>query len=752
MPFRTLLALFVADLRLWSAVIQDSLMFDARARRRELRGAARAFLITRAVAGQSPTSRVADRVNHLFSKPTLSVYYAARRKPGTARVTDVDYRRLLDREGGTSASDTAIRKRVRLLETQSPTPSVHRCSIQRGSDRLTSADRFKPRLVRYSLSTIWSCFYSTTSAIYKRHIRSSLPPLCCAMEADSETYSQEKISGSGHITPSTRHTSRIAWPVYIIVGQIGLLSFALGLVAAVRVRGQIPLGLGPALFYQDNPHLFTQAVRHAIAVALTRPVSLSTLGYSILISRRSLVFSTEIDLSSTAFRDQFNDLWSSTLQDYSKTGLPPLSSWLTPISFAVDSALFSVIEEAGAASATAQAGYPALVDFGGWAHDVSTRMCLLLQKTGPDMVITEGGIFPIQAPSLTNVTNTTQLITVNTVPFSPSDSTSPVTLAMNQQGLTAVVSCEAAKLDDTTDPSLTRSSQTSGDFTYSSVSTVCANGTTFAETAGAWTSGTNPGFTFFLVGCENVDASGTTTYTAIIDGQQAYQGTYKCIIAPQIQNMISNYTGSIIDTEFDESSTPIDAGPSGFAGFYALSAVFGYGQSELRNSVGDAIQGIYSDQVYAQEPTDVFVELLEAYIMGIFEFTGTAVKNNLAVAGGAFNGNPPPEMTRSIAGNATATSLGWQYNTITSGLVLIPTIFVALVCIVITLVAQYYNRGIPPSHADFDPNNPLRLMAAASAGGMMHVFPGVDGEHVEEGLEKKVMLGQVGGRDGFVYA
>lgn len=96
-------------------------------------------------------------------------------------------------------------------------------------------------------------------------------------------------------------------------------------------------------------------------------------------------------------------------------------------------------------------------------------------------------------------------------------------------------------------------------------------------------------------------------------------------------------------------------------------------------------------------------------------------------------------------------TLGWQYKTVTSSLVLIPAVFVALVSIGITLVAQYYNRGIPVNHADFDPNNPWRLMAAASAGGMTQVFGGVDEEHVEEGLEKKVILGQVGGRDGFVY-
>jgi len=40
---------------------------------------------------------------------------------------------------------------------------------------------------------------------------------------------------------------------------------------------------------QISSSLFSQAVRHAIVISLTRPVPISTLGFGILISRRSLV-------------------------------------------------------------------------------------------------------------------------------------------------------------------------------------------------------------------------------------------------------------------------------------------------------------------------------------------------------------------------------------------------------------------------------------------------------------------------------
>ncbi|KAJ7925783.1 hypothetical protein B0H13DRAFT_2314191 [Mycena leptocephala] len=147
----------------------------------------------------------------------------------------------------------------------------------------------------------------------------------------------------------------------------------------------------------------------------------------------------------------------------------------------------------------------------------------------------------------------------------------------------------------------------------------------------------------------------------------------------------------------------------------------------------------------------------EAYIQGIIEFTGTitfnqAVKTNLSLTDGPFQGNPPSTMTRSVTGNATVDTVAWQYKTMADGLFLIPIVFVALASISITLVAQFYNRGIPRNHADFDPDNPWQLMAAASAGGMTQVFHGVGEEDVKVGLDERIMLGQVGGRDGFVHA
>jgi hypothetical protein len=42
--------------------------------------------------------------------------------------------------------------------------------------------------------------------------------------------------------------------------------------------------------------------------------------------------------------------------------------------FTVDSEILSIIDESGAVSATAQAGYPAVIDFDAIAHFASTSM------------------------------------------------------------------------------------------------------------------------------------------------------------------------------------------------------------------------------------------------------------------------------------------------------------------------------------------------------------------------------------------
>ncbi|KAJ7270005.1 hypothetical protein B0H12DRAFT_1229266 [Mycena haematopus] len=162
-----------------------------------------------------------------------------------------------------------------------------------------------------------------------------------------------------------------------------------------------------------------------------------------------------------------------------------------------------------------------------------------------------------------------------------------------------------------------------------------------------------------------------------------------------------------------------------------------------------ALSSIYTDQLAGRTPLD-YMALWEAYIQGVVEFIGTALKTDLASSTGPLHGQPPPDMMKSINGTAISTTLGWEYKGAAGFAVLIPSTFVAIATILIVLVTQYHSRGVPVQHVAFDPSNPLVLMAAASAGGMGNTFHGLTNEDVKEGQRKKVKLAQIGGKVGFV--
>jgi hypothetical protein len=107
-------------------------------------------------------------------------------------------------------------------------------------------------------------------------------------------------------------------------------------------------------------------------------------------------------------------------------------------------------------------------------------------------------------------------------------------------------------------------------------------------------------------------------------------------------------------------------------------------------------------------------------------------------------------MTRTINGSALTTTLGWEYRQGVTNTILIPSTFVAVASIVIVLLAQVVNRGIPARHAHFDPTDPLVLMAAASAGGMDEMFNGLAKEDIKDGGRKKLKLAHIDDKDGFV--
>ncbi|KAF7300114.1 Protein arginine N-methyltransferase [Mycena kentingensis (nom. inval.)] len=594
----------------------------------------------------------------------------------------------------------------------------------------------------------------------------------------------EKELTDDEAEPQAR-TRRIKWPVSIVAGELVLITFALGFLFAVKRQGQIPLGAHSVEFFEDNPQvktwlftfvasvlsmfssfLFAQAVRHALVVSLSHPLRVSTLVSGVKISKRALILDnkhirwgllsvaifglgiaqtsswsslltpnfisvvvplegTEIDLGATIFQqeDIWDQLWNGSLSMDNLT----------------DASDMPVIQQSGAAKAMAFAGHASILNFGKFTHSVST-----------------GGISPIRllarnGTDLDQPPNTADLSTTNTEAFPPSTNLSQINIVMQQQGLSANVSCQSTTLTtEATDtlPPIWRNYTNLGCnpicLYYWSISTVCGQDTDSQDIV----TGTNQ--TLAIVGCKNTAANGTITYNTIIDGQNLYYGTFLCDINPIIVPMISNYTADdFVKSMPDPSQPTINGHFAGQADLTAAKQAFDFGQGTEISSVGDMLWSIASEQgnlAADQLPDARRALVLEAFLQGIVELSGTMMKAKIA------QNDLQSSMTHNISGVANVQTLGWQYNTYTSTVVLIPILLFAVTTLGIVIVAQWYNRGVPLSNTDFDPNDPWLLMAAASAGGMGTVFQGSDKEDLEKGLKKRVILGKVNGRDGFVHA
>ncbi|KAJ7883072.1 hypothetical protein B0H13DRAFT_2538563 [Mycena leptocephala] len=570
-----------------------------------------------------------------------------------------------------------------------------------------------------------------------------------------------------------------------------------GFVAVTRGRGQITLNTVVAEALQRYPrgttyvftlvatglatvssYLLSQAVRHAVVMYLKHPVALSSFDFALSISQQSLIFDkelqaipwvftaavfyiatiqqtsrrvplptrwstllspisiqvatplegTELDMTTDAFHSRFNDLWLNTTTLYSF----------------VDSALLSIIDASGSTRANWAAGYPGALAFEGYAYWNST-----------------GGTIPIQLyPAANNAQG--HLPTLPTKPL-PSFYTS-FNASMSQQGLTASVSCQLQDLNADSDPpptsvvepaNLTLSEQP---YTIVEVGSTC-NGQPISYPV---ISGGNDTLTINTLSplvCPSAYLPDTTTYRIIIAGRGGYdpanigagEGSVVCEITPVIQNMVTSYSIfeiAYLSSTADPNYPPIQGGAAGmgWAAVFGLATAIELGQGPFRNGVGNSIVSIFRDQ---RMQTISYPALWEQYIQGVIEFVGTALKWELTIPTGPLGGSPPDTMLRKINGTILTATFGWQYNATANLLLLLPITFVAFASIAIVLVPTVQYRGcmVAVRHKDFDPCNPLFLLAAASAGGLGNTFVDLRKESVEAARKTKVKLGHID-RDG----
>ncbi|KAJ7877188.1 hypothetical protein B0H13DRAFT_2279361 [Mycena leptocephala] len=599
-----------------------------------------------------------------------------------------------------------------------------------------------------------------------------------------------KASDSTTAAIKVEYTRRLKWPLAVIFGQSLLLALSWGFVAVTRGRGQITLNTVVAEALQRYPrgttyvftlvatglatvssYLLSQAVRHAVVMYLKYPVALSSFDFALSISQQSLIFDkefqaipwvftaavfyiatiqqtsgwstllspisiqvatplegTELDMTTDAFHSRFNDLWLNTTTLYSF----------------VDSALLSIIDASGSTRANWAAGYPGALAFEGYAYWNST-----------------GGTIPIQLYSAAN-TAQGHLPTLPTKTL-PSFYTS-FNASMHQQGLTASVSCQLQDLNADSDPPLTSVVEPANltlseqPYTIVEVGSTC-NGQPISYPV---ISGGNDTITINTLSplvCPSAYLPDTTTYRIIIAGRGGYdpanigagEGSVVCEITPVIQNMVTSYSVfeiAYVSSTADPNYPPIQGGAAGmgWAAVYGLATAIELGQGPFRNAVGNSIVSIFRDK---RIQTISYPALWEQYIQGVIEFVGTALKWELTTPTGPLGGSPPDTMLRKINGTILTATFGWQYNATANLLLLLPITFVAFASIVIVLVPTVQYRGcmVAVRHKDFDPCNPLFLLAAASAGGLGNTFVDLSKESVEAARKTKVKLGHID-RDG----
>ncbi|KAF7296880.1 Protein arginine N-methyltransferase [Mycena indigotica] len=611
-----------------------------------------------------------------------------------------------------------------------------------------------------------------------------------SQQTQNNSFSSESLAKPDHPVLPQLRTRRILWPLFIVIGQLSLMIFALGLLLIVRAHVQIPMGALAVEFFEINPQLqtyifttlatalslfssflFTQAVTHGLIVALTHPLRISTLGFGVRLSKKSLILDMKYKYWALASAAIFllglgqTPGWSSLLTPghitvyVNLTGIEldlNQTSVQLDISKSWDNQLFPIINdinvlpsllEAGSVSVTASAGHAAIIEFGGFTYSGSTN-----GVTGINLRRNNTNSLKATLPSIFDV--------MNTSPFPPSTDLSNAKFVMQQQGVFVNVSCQYYAFE-----ALASRQQISRTGTVFPVPTLNADNVVWRIQNECGNEQGKAIFTDFynntwsLVACESGNTFDQPVFNMIIDGQGRYPGDFACSMTTVIGDTIANYTaitdGYTIIADYAGSSLT-NIGPMGYAAFNSTKNAFGYAQSADGNIIGDTLRALLSHQGTTSEELNLnedqlnqFARALEAYLSGVTELTATIVKANLA-----YNlesqGLLTPDKIRNITGYAMVDTIGWQYKAVSSNIVIIPIFIFGFLTIGIAVVAQYYNNGVLLSHSHFDPNDPWSIMAAAAAGGMEHIFPGVQHRDIEQGLELKIQLGQVEGRDGFV--
>ncbi|TFK71311.1 hypothetical protein BDN72DRAFT_837916 [Pluteus cervinus] len=594
--------------------------------------------------------------------------------------------------------------------------------------------------------------------------------------------------------PSKFLRPRVYWPVLIILAQSLVLTFGWAFYGATRNQA-IVLPNSVAKAYDDNAEsitfvpaqiarmlslsidfFFSHAVRYALTMALSKPLSLFSIANGIRVSGGRPILNT------------ISPKWTLTAAIVAVAALTQHASWTTlltprPLEFNTGvsgseldltnpdflsemlgaftngtlspsrfSHILPLLEASGIAAGSGQIGLPAVVNFNHFTFSNST-----------------GGILPVSFQDIRSELTIGEKIPtklhVNGHPLGTA-----VYTTLTQQGFTADVNCTTGSGVPSVGFQTTQLGVAAGVPVISSTMTAsCTGGTNQTIVASPQNGTLNAVYIAF---CEGPDEHSLPTI--IISGTGIYDfiNTTQCDITSQVTTVdvqyMSDSTSDSEDLKFIdvlEVRGKVLTPEAAAIPLQTLLQSITLGQTQFSHATGDAISALLVSLNGAQGrdlSSDDVNSVVSAYFKGILEFGGTLVRLSYTETNNRLGANGQSDIPSSqqsiVNGTLTSRGVGYRKGNINLFLVLLPPTFLtagSIILVILTLV-----RGRQHYHVDdqdyFDPKNILHVMAASSAGGLPHTFPSFmtkKKEFFKHGHSIKVRLGEVRpGHVGFVQS
>ncbi|EIW79694.1 hypothetical protein CONPUDRAFT_91026 [Coniophora puteana RWD-64-598 SS2] len=524
------------------------------------------------------------------------------------------------------------------------------------------------------------------------------------------------------------------------------------------------VGLVASAFAFISIWIYSLAIRLALTNRLIRnPMSLQFLDFSIKISRGSLFFDRKHQawawgsamvwlavVSSTAgWTSLLNpktillpgsvdgtelDLGSEPFAQYALQNMSPAIGTENSIAYTLNNALevMDIGTLSGNSAGGARLRLPSFFNFNGASYNLST-----------------GGILPAipefaeegSMPTFTGFAFSGGSVLMNTTVDNFNLAGMSRNFTVNQQGLTANVSCSQQDLDDPSPFSLVSTS-----VSYAPPNSVAG------YTAGYlfWLSRANCSYSaaklnYFdqnyitlvddcagsgflpVISCPMQDASGpnNNSFTIVMRGECKYDFIPPtiCEVTPIVTEVAADYNNGIIT-----SQSPLSYYALGGSNPAALSFIVGItewigarAQGTIGNSIGDSVFLIKSTQKLDSTTSNATTNMiLEDYWRGVVEFGGTFIRSGFSAEGTFENDIIPPNMTRAVHGESYVLTMGWSYQPAGTLVTLLPQTVIALLTFVV-LAMTGRNTGALRNRFDPTDVNDVILSTTSNRAGLAGV-------------------------------